>query len=98
MTFNSTTAVNGIEFHQVSKRYGEGNAPLVVKGIDFVVPKGTLTTLLGPSGCGKTTTLRMIAGLETVSGGQILLVRGIRPPRVVLARSRPSTVSLRAAP
>ena len=73
MTFNSTTAVNGIEFHQVSKRYGEGNAPLVVKGIDFVVPKGTLTTLLGPSGCGKTTTLRMIAGLETVSGGQILI-------------------------
>ena len=73
MTSNSTPAVAGIEFRQVTKRYGEGNAPLVVKGIDFVVPKGTLTTLLGPSGCGKTTTLRMIAGLETVSGGQILI-------------------------
>jgi ABC-type multidrug transport system fused ATPase/permease subunit len=39
-------------------------APLVVKGVSFEVPKGTLTTILGPSGCGKTTTLRMIAGLE----------------------------------
>ena len=68
-----SAAVAGIEFRQVSKRYGDANSPWVVKGIDFVVPKGTLTTLLGPSGCGKTTTLRMIAGLETVSGGQILI-------------------------
>ncbi len=44
MTSNSTPAVAGIEFRQVTKRYGEGKAPLVVKGIDFVVPKGTLTT------------------------------------------------------
>lgn len=62
----------GIEFRQVSKRYSP-NGPLVVNGIDFVVPKGTLTTILGPSGCGKTTTLRMIAGLESVSGGQIFI-------------------------
>jgi iron(III) transport system ATP-binding protein len=73
MTSNTQASVNGIEFRQVTKRYGDSHAPLVVKGIDFVVPKGTLTTLLGPSGCGKTTTLRMIAGLETVSGGQILI-------------------------
>ena len=63
----------GIEFRQVTKRYGGPASPLVVKGIDFTVPKGTLTTILGPSGCGKTTTLRMIAGLETPSGGQILI-------------------------
>ena len=62
----------GIEFRQVTKRYSPGG-PLVVKGIDFVVPKGTLTTILGPSGCGKTTTLRMIAGLESPSGGQIFI-------------------------
>jgi iron(III) transport system ATP-binding protein len=73
MNAASKSNVTGIEFRQVSKRYGEGDAPLVVKGIDFVVPKGTLTTLLGPSGCGKTTTLRMIAGLETVSGGHIFI-------------------------
>jgi iron(III) transport system ATP-binding protein len=61
----------GIEFHNVTKRYGGPSSPLVVKGVSFTVPKGTLTTILGPSGCGKTTTLRMIAGLETASSGRI---------------------------
>ncbi|MEY3473638.1 MAG: Spermidine/putrescine import ATP-binding protein PotA, partial [Pseudomonadota bacterium] len=42
----------GIELRQITKRYGGAESPLVVKGIDLVVPKGTLTTLLGPSGCG----------------------------------------------
>jgi len=64
---------NGIEFRQVTKRYGDASTPLVVRGIDFCVPRGTLTTILGPSGCGKTTTLRMIAGLETPTSGQILI-------------------------
>jgi iron(III) transport system ATP-binding protein len=67
-----SSPVAGIEFRQVTKRYSAGG-PLVVKGIDFVVPKGSLTTILGPSGCGKTTTLRMIAGLEGPSGGQIFI-------------------------
>ncbi|CAN7476286.1 ABC transporter ATP-binding protein [Pseudoduganella sp. LjRoot289] len=62
----------GIEFKSITKGYTSGG-PLAVKGIDFTVPKGTLTTLLGPSGCGKTTTLRMIAGLESPSSGQILI-------------------------
>ena len=61
-----------IEFRNVTKRYA-ADAPLVVKGIDFTVPKGTLTTILGPSGCGKTTTLRMIAGLEAPSSGHIFI-------------------------
>jgi iron(III) transport system ATP-binding protein len=63
----------GIEFRQVTKRYGGADAPLVVKGVDLVVPKGTLTTILGPSGCGKTTLLRMIAGLDAPTGGRILI-------------------------
>ena len=64
----------GIEFRQVSKRYGDdGSAPLAVNAISFTVPRGTLTTILGPSGCGKTTTLRMIAGLEAPSAGQIFV-------------------------
>ena len=64
----------GIEFRGVSKRYGSNaNAPLAVNGISFTVPKGTLTTILGPSGCGKTTTLRMIAGLEAPTLGQIFI-------------------------
>ena len=64
--------MNGIEFRNVSKRYGtSASSPTVVDRISFTVPRGTLTTILGPSGCGKTTTLRMIAGLETPSAGEI---------------------------
>jgi len=72
-TATAAAASAGIEFRQVSKRYGGAGSPLVVKGIDLVVPKGSLTTILGPSGCGKTTTLRMIAGLESPSSGQIFI-------------------------
>ena len=72
-----------IEFRQVTKRYGGHSAPLVVKGIDFRIPTGTLTTILGPSGCGKTTTLRMIAGLDAPTSGTILIdgqdVTGLGP-------------------
>lgn len=64
----------GIEFRKVSKRYGNDPAgPMAVRDISFEVPRGTLTTILGPSGCGKTTTLRMIAGLEAPTSGQVLI-------------------------
>jgi putative spermidine/putrescine transport system ATP-binding protein len=52
------------------KRYGETRA---VDGIDLIIPSGSYCCLLGPSGCGKTSTLRMIAGHELASEGQILL-------------------------
>lgn len=66
--------IHGVEFKNISKRYGtDSSAPLVVKGISFEVKKGTLTTILGPSGCGKTTVLRMIAGLESPTSGQIIV-------------------------
>jgi multiple sugar transport system ATP-binding protein len=59
----------------VAKTYGEG--PQVIQGIDLHIPDGQFTVFVGPSGCGKSTMLRMIAGLETVSGGDIL-IDGVR--------------------
>jgi multiple sugar transport system ATP-binding protein len=58
-----------IELKRVEKKFGEAYA---VKPLDFTINAGEFIVLLGPSGCGKTTTLRMISGLETVSGGNIL--------------------------
>jgi iron(III) transport system ATP-binding protein len=57
-----------VRLSRVAKRYG---AVTAVKPLDLVIPAGNLVTLLGPSGCGKTTLLRMIAGLERVSEGNI---------------------------
>uniref|UniRef100_A0A7C1NTQ4 ABC transporter ATP-binding protein n=1 Tax=Agrobacterium albertimagni TaxID=147266 RepID=A0A7C1NTQ4_9HYPH len=61
-----------IEFRGVVKRYGSATA---VAGIDLSIAKGELVTFLGPSGCGKTTSLRLIAGLELPSEGQVFIAR-----------------------
>lgn len=64
--------MSSVKFVNVKKRYGTSDAsPWAVNGVSFEIPEGTLTTLLGPSGCGKTTTLRMIAGLEFATEGEI---------------------------
>ncbi|MCX6904636.1 MAG: ABC transporter ATP-binding protein [Verrucomicrobia bacterium] len=63
-----------IELKQVSKHFGSVAA---VDKVSFAVKDGELVALLGPSGCGKTTVLRMIAGLEMPSEGEIF-VRGQR--------------------
>jgi sulfate transport system ATP-binding protein len=63
-----------IELKKVSKTFGENT---VVRNITFSVHDGELMALLGPSGGGKTTVLRMIAGLEMPTGGEIL-IRGQR--------------------
>jgi iron(III) transport system ATP-binding protein len=57
-----------IEFRSVVKRFGSATA---VAGIDLAIARGELVTFLGPSGCGKTTTLRLIAGLELPSEGEV---------------------------
>jgi ABC-type sugar transport system ATPase subunit len=54
----------------LTKQFGDSTA---VNGIDLEVEEGEFLVIVGPSGCGKTTTLRMIAGLETVSSGEILI-------------------------
>jgi len=64
-----------IVFNQADKRYGE--RVYVFKGLDLDIRKGEFTVLVGPSGCGKSTLLRMIAGLESVSSGD-LLFDGVR--------------------
>ena len=59
-----------IELARVTKQFGPVTA---VRDVSFTIAAGSLVTLLGPSGCGKTTTLRLIAGLETVTSGRILI-------------------------
>jgi multiple sugar transport system ATP-binding protein len=59
-----------IELIKVEKKFGDLHA---VSPMDMTIRDGEFVVLLGPSGCGKTTTLRMISGLEAVTGGRILL-------------------------
>jgi len=63
-----------LELFQLVKRYGDGpEAPVAVDAIDLRIAAGAYCCLLGPSGCGKTSTLRMIAGHEAASSGDIVL-------------------------
>ena len=57
-----------VELSQVSKRYGD---VVAVRNFNLTTGNGEFVVLVGPSGCGKTTTMRMIAGLETVTEGEI---------------------------
>ena len=59
-----------VEFKNIVKKFNETTA---VDNISCDFEPGTLTTLLGPSGCGKTTSLRLIAGLERATSGNILI-------------------------
>src|SRR6202022_1871084 len=63
-----TSAMADVVLEGVEKNFGDVRA---VAGIDLTVKDQEFLILVGPSGCGKTTTLRMIAGLEEVSGGDI---------------------------
>ena len=58
-----------VSFEGVTKRYDDGFE--AVKGLNLEINDGEFLVLLGPSGCGKSTTLRMLAGLEEVSEGDI---------------------------
>jgi putative spermidine/putrescine transport system ATP-binding protein len=74
------TAPAALELVQVTKTYGGVTA---VDAIDLKIPAGSYCCLLGPSGCGKTSTLRMIAGHESVTSGDIIVgpknVTGLPP-------------------
>jgi putative spermidine/putrescine transport system ATP-binding protein len=76
------TQVGDLELINVTKRFGQ---TLAVEGIDLQVPHGSYCCLLGPSGCGKTTLLRLIAGHETPTMGDVRIggesVVGLPPVR-----------------
>jgi multiple sugar transport system ATP-binding protein len=57
-----------LEIEKLEKRFGAVN---ILKGIDLDIEEGGFLVLVGPSGCGKSTLLNTIAGLESVSGGEI---------------------------
>src|SRR5450756_216090 len=59
-----------VTFDHVSKRFGE---VVAVQDLNLVIGDGEFMVLVGPSGCGKTTSLRMIAGLEEITEGQLLI-------------------------
>ena len=70
-----------VETRDVSKHFGDVRA---VDGVDLSTKEGEFLVLLGPSGCGKTTLLRMIAGLDDPTAGEILIggqVVNDLPPR-----------------
>ena len=75
-----------LELKSLKKIYPGGMT--AVEGFDLEVEKGEFISFVGPSGCGKTTTLRMIAGLESITSGK-LLIRG-RDFTNVPAEKRPT--------
>jgi putative spermidine/putrescine transport system ATP-binding protein len=70
MALSSATKSSDLVLTGLAKHYGSAVA---VASVDLVVPAGQYCCLLGPSGCGKTSTLRMVAGHETPTAGQVVL-------------------------
>lgn len=81
-----------VEFSEVRKTYATPKGPLtVVDGFDLKINKGEFISVIGHSGCGKSTVLSMAAGLNSISGGGIILdgkeISGAGPDRAVVFQS-----------
>ena len=59
-----------VTIRNIRKSYGDLE---VIHGVNLDIPDGSFVVLLGPSGCGKSTLLRMIAGLESISAGDVMI-------------------------
>src|SRR5215217_7766519 len=59
-----------VVLRNLNKKYGEVHA---AKDVNLHIADKEFVVLVGPSGCGKTTTLRMVAGLETITSGEVLI-------------------------
>src|SRR3954469_20848795 len=71
-----------IEFDNLTKRYADGHE--AVKQLSLEIPDGEFVILVGPSGCGKSTALRMVAGLEEITAGELRIggtVVNAAPPK-----------------
>ncbi|MBI3457438.1 MAG: ABC transporter ATP-binding protein [Candidatus Rokubacteria bacterium] len=66
-----TQDASAVQLLAVEKRFGPRGDTVAVRGVTLAVPPGAFVAVLGPSGCGKTTTLRMVAGFEHPSAGEI---------------------------
>src|SRR5712692_7412700 len=69
-----------VSFREVRKNYAEVE---VIHGVSMDIADGEFVVIVGPSGCGKSTLLRMVAGLETIGSGEIMIgervVNGLEP-------------------
>ena len=88
-----------IEFSQVSKNFGDIEA---LREVSLTVQDGEFVTLIGPSGCGKTTMLRIAAGLEEPSGGEVRVNgdtprNACRQHQIGVAFQRPALLASRTA-
>jgi len=81
------TARRAVEVRAASVIYPAADAPVrALQEVDLTIAQGEFVSLIGPSGCGKTTLLRVIADLEPISGGEVL-VNGVSPREARQARA-----------
>jgi oligogalacturonide transport system ATP-binding protein len=86
-----------LSLRKVEKTYPNGFK--AVHGVDLEVRDGEFMVFVGPSGCAKSTLLRMIAGLESISGGELRIGdRVVNDPAAQAARHRDGVPELRAVP
>jgi len=90
---NKNNSMNIIEIKNLSKVYDEKTIPVyALNGVDLAFKQGEFTCIVGPSGSGKTTMLNMLGGLDTPSGGQIMIdnvdITGLKSRKLIDFRLR----------